>query len=136
MNPDESQKALINWKKFKPLTLNDIIKNSNLKIEFNNAGIEYKKLVDSDGEYISTGQFKKGSEDEHGIAREVFKDNDIYEGQFFKGEKNGFGREFYGDGSYYIGMWKNHQWNGRGKYVEDNNKIQEGKWKDGKIDES
>jgi hypothetical protein len=71
MNPKESQKALVNWRKFKPLTLDEIMKNSNLKIEFENAGIEYKKLVDEDGEYISTGQFKKDTEDEHGIAREV-----------------------------------------------------------------
>ena len=55
MNPEESQKALVNWKKFKPLTLDEIMKNSNLKIEFDNEGIEYKKLVDADGEYISTG---------------------------------------------------------------------------------
>jgi len=55
MNPEESQKALVNWKKFKPLTLDEIMKNSNLKIEFDNEGIEYKKLIDADGEYISTG---------------------------------------------------------------------------------
>ena len=71
MNPDESQEALASWKKFQPLTLDQITKHSNLKIEFDNDGIEYKKLVDDDGEYISIGQFKKGSEDEHGIAREV-----------------------------------------------------------------
>lgn len=50
----------------------------------------------------------------------MFKDNDIYEGQFANGEKNGYGREFYADGSYYIGMWKKHEWNGKGKYVEEN----------------
>ena len=123
--------ALETWKKFQPLTIEEIIKNSTQKIEFQNRAVEYKKLIDSEGEYISTGQFRKGTEDEQGIAREVFKDNDIYEGQFLNGEKNGYGREFYGDGSYYIGMWKNHQWNGYGKYVEENDQIQVGQWKDG-----
>lgn len=80
LNPDESQKALQNWKKFSPLTLDDIIKNSNLKIDFDNAGIEYKQIVDTEGEYVSTGQFKKGTEDEQGIGREVSNENDVYEG--------------------------------------------------------
>lgn len=65
-----------------------------------------------------------------GVARRVWYDNEIQEGQFVDGKLHGFGRICFESGAYYIGMYKNGKKNGHGKMVYPGGNIFEGRWKD------
>ena len=70
-SPHRSQ-AVETWKSLKPITLYEIIKNSDTEVDFNNLDSEY--LDYESCEFITNGLFKKDSECEAGIARVVYKD--------------------------------------------------------------
>jgi hypothetical protein len=56
--------------------------------------------------------------------------NNIYNGEVYKGNKKGQGLMKWADGSSYEGEWKDNKMNGRGKLIHSNGIVQEGIWKD------
>lgn len=77
-SPHRNQ-AVETWKSLKPITLYQIIKNSEEGVDFNNLDSEYLEYNSS--QFLTNGLFKKESECEAGIARVVYKDtNQIKEG--------------------------------------------------------
>ena len=64
--------AVETWKTLKPMTLYQIIKNSDTDVDFNNLDCEYLDYESS--EFITNGLFKKDSDAEEGVARVVYKD--------------------------------------------------------------
>lgn len=125
-NPERPHRcqALETWKSLKPITLYEIIKNSESEVDFNNLETEYLDYVSC--EFITNGLFKKDSECEAGIARVVYKDsNQIKEGQFAFGKLNGYGRIcFHETYAYYLGMLKDDMFNGPGKLVHLDGTVQ------------
>ena len=67
-------------------------------------GIEFKRV--DDGVYITIGFHKKGTNQPHGVCRQVYKDGGIWEGMFLDGYLNGYGRRVHWIGID-TGMWKN-----------------------------
>lgn len=122
--------AVETWKSLKPVTLYQIIKNSESEVDFNNMDSEY--LDYESNMFITNGLFKKDSECEAGIARVVYKDtNQIKEGQFAYGKLNGYGRICFHDTyAYYVGMFKDDMLDGKGKLVHLDGTVQQGLFKD------
>jgi len=99
----------------KPLTINEIIKNSEETVILNKDYLEFKEVKFEN--HNASGTFKQGTDTIDGVARRVFGHTQIQEGQFKNSKLNGFARIYYQNGSYYIGMFKNGKWNGQGKFV-------------------
>ena len=76
-----------------PLSIEDILKNSDLKTNINDSNTEYKEVKAEN--HISTGMFKRGTSTVEGIARRVFAHTQIQEGQFSNSKLNGYARTYY-----------------------------------------
>ena len=123
------------WKKLKPLTIDEIIQNSEQTVDFFDYGTEFKEQLTQNAYKI--GQFKRGTNDLDGIGRRIFIDGQfdtqIQEGQFVNGKLQGYARIFNQSGAYYIGMYKNNKRNGQGRFVYETGQIEEGMYKDGEL---
>lgn len=128
-NSQMNCQSIETWKTLKPITLYEIIKNSDAEVDFTNNNSEY---LDYDSkEFVTNGLFKKDCPCESGVARVVYKDtNLIKEGQFSFGQLNGYGRIcFPSKYAYYLGTFKNDMFHGSGKLVHLNGKVQQGLFK-------
>jgi hypothetical protein len=45
----------------------------------------------------------------------IFKNGELYEGDYVNDLKHGFGKYTFSDGKIYEGEWKNGNWDGKGK---------------------
>lgn len=67
----QDSQAVETWRSLKPMTLFEIIKNSEIEVDFNNLDSEY--LDYDSNKFITNGLFRKDSESEEGVARVVYK---------------------------------------------------------------
>jgi hypothetical protein len=75
INPNVSNKSLEQWKKMKPLTIEEIQKNSDYQTNLEDGNIEFKEVKAEN--HVSTGMFKRGTSTVEGIARRVFAHTQI-----------------------------------------------------------
>jgi antitoxin component YwqK of YwqJK toxin-antitoxin module len=87
------------------------------------------KVRDKDIAEIYKGGCKDGLAQGKGLA----KGRDVFEGQFFEGDKVK-GKYTWANGTYYDGDWKNDHQHGKGKMVNSKGElIFEGEWVEGKM---
>ena len=97
--------SLSTWKSLGPLNIGTIVSKSEVAMKSVDVdGIEFKRV--DHGNWISIGFHKKGTNQPHGVCREVQKGWGILEGMFLDGELNGYGRRVW-LGNNYTGMFKN-----------------------------
>lgn len=126
--------SLETWLSLKPITIYEIIKNSEHEVDFNNEDSMYLDYESS--EFITNGLFKKESESEEGIARVVYKENhQIKEGQFSYGKLNGYGRVCFNESNfaYYVGTFADDMFHGPGKLVYVDGSVQKGMFKENRF---
>lgn len=128
IDPSKNQKSLEVWKKMVPLTIEDIVKESDDKVEIDDDLQEVKKMKFKN--YIVMGQFRRGTNRVDGIARRIFDSTLIQEGQFKNGDLNGYCRIIYQNGAYYEGMFSNFMRNGLGSSVSATGQVTKGIWKE------
>ena len=79
----DSLKGHETWQKLGPLTIEEIIEKSGQKdFNFESDELEFKSILDEDGDYYEIGMFLKGTDDTHGIKRQVDNDGIIKEGMY------------------------------------------------------
>jgi hypothetical protein len=66
----------------------------------------------------------------HGKGKYTYKNGDVYEGDFAKGNPHGKGKMTWADGRVYTGDFAKGKRNGNGKMTYLNGKVEDGKWKD------
>jgi len=123
------QVTLNNWQKLKPLTVDDIMRNSQIDVDFKHDKIQFQH--DKFGKGVAQGQMRTGTKVIDGVARIIFDSTNIQEGQFTSYKMNGYGRLFHKSGNYYIGMFKDNKRHGKGKFVFGNGDVQEGLFENG-----
>ena len=114
------------------------------KEELNKQKIEYEKILNNDNNDIiinkkinyKDGEEYKGELKEfkifkfHGNGKYVYKNGDIYEGEWKNGKKEGKGTLCYSNGDKYEGEWKRGKREGKGIfYYKQNKKKYDGEWK-------
>ena len=125
---DKPTLSLEVWMTLKPLTVDQIIRNSQEVTELDEYGHDVKnELFDN---CIAAGQFCKGSRRLQGIGRILFDDTGIQEGMFVDDELTGFGRAIYPGGIYYIGSFIKGRKTGHGKCVYQDGDVEDGVWQD------
>lgn len=72
------QKSLESWRKLGPLTVEEIMRNSEYEVTFSKDNIKFQ--IDNFGKGTSIGQLRKGTKVPDGIARVVFESTNIQEG--------------------------------------------------------
>jgi len=75
IDPSVSHKSLEQWKKMKPMTIEEIQKNSEIQTNLEDGNIEFKEVKAEN--HVSTGMFKRGTSMVEGIARRVFAHTQI-----------------------------------------------------------
>lgn len=130
VNAYEYQASVETWIKLGPLTIDEIVQNSETPVKFDNENLEVKDMKFSNCQKL--GQFRRGTQVIEGVARRIwFDDNQIEEGVYVDGVMNGYGRNIYSNGEYYVGMFQDGNKNGQGKRVYIDGRIEEGIFKDG-----
>ena len=104
MYPDAPKEVLETWRNLGPLSIVDVIQNSQLFLNFDADQIEFKR-EEFDTAYI-IGFFIKGTQTRYGICRRITKTGQIQEGNFKNSDLNGYARVIYTSGNYYIGDLK------------------------------
>ena len=77
---------------------------------------------------IIQGQFSRQNQKLNGIARIIYPNNVIYEGQTRDEMPDGFGRVLDASGEYYIGQYRDTLRHGHGVFVTVEGDAQEGQW--------
>ena len=108
-----SAATLDRWKFLGPLTVSQILKNSNIEElgDIEPADLEFKKFESDHDRWYCIGFFIKGTEWMHGIGRSVDLGN-IHEGMYKDHKRHGFGKCCFADGDKYEGMWEDGDMNG------------------------
>ena len=108
------------------MTIEEIMRNSNQPLDFTNSQVEIREV--SFGKDKARGQVLVDGDiyQLNGIARAVFDNSDIYEGQFKRDKLNGFARSIHVNGAYYQGMQKDNKKHGKGIMVLASGETQEG----------
>ncbi|KNC48583.1 testis-specific A2 protein [Thecamonas trahens ATCC 50062] len=78
---------------------------------------------------VYEGEYYEG--ERHGRGQYTYANGARYEGEYVKGRKHGEGTFFYPDGAVYVGEWENDAREGRGKYTYPNGDSYEGQWRQG-----
>lgn len=75
INKNGQQNSLRSWKQLQPLTVKQILEQSNMSqdYDFEQKDIEFKKIKNMNRTIY--GQFKRGTNIPHGIARIIFDSN-------------------------------------------------------------
>lgn len=85
-------------------------------------------MVDSDGNYYEV----EWDINKNGTGKCIYKNTDVYEGEWKSGKPSGTGTMNYANGDMYIGKWKNGQLNGQGeKTIFATKETQVGRFEDG-----
>lgn len=90
--------AIEKWKSIGPVSIDYILKNSDLDdLEVEARDLEFKRMDTEHGDYV-IGFFKRGTDERHGICRHVVKNGMIFEGIFRNGASTNYCRYIYSDG--------------------------------------
>ena len=130
LGSDKPQKALTNWKRLGPLTLEQIMERSEVPLDFDES-VNYYKMESYYTGGKEYGQFRKDVVKCNGVGRAVYPDGQIYEGQFRDGKPNGYGRNLWADGQFYAGQYKNNKRHGIGRLQYVSGKVYSGVWSEG-----
>ena len=120
--PEVFETCLTKWKELTQLTVEDVIRNSSLPID-------YHMRVSENEDKSGFGQVDREGQLQ-GIGREC--QDYIYEGQFKDNLFHGWGRYISEKGVYW-GNFHLGMRHGRGKFVGHNGAVQEGNWNMGLI---
>jgi hypothetical protein len=129
LDAKKQMKCMEMWKRLGPLSLDDICQHSELKLDFNPEEFEFREMVLNNGQLIQ-GQYSKTNSKLNGVARIIYPNNVIYEGQTKDDMPEGFGRVLDASGEYYIGQYRDTLRHGFGRFVTSGGVVQEGRWAD------
>ena len=127
LDSKKQMKCLNTWARLGPLTLQEIINSTIVPVDFKEDYYEYQEKRLKNGQIIQ-GQFSKFNFKLNGVARIVYPNNVIYEGQTKDDMPEGFGRVLDASGEYYIGQYRDTLRHGQGKFVTADGEVHEGNW--------
>ena len=123
----KQMKCIEMWRNLGPLSIEQIAENSEIPINFDEMQYEYHEKMFVNGQIIQ-GQFSRVSSKLNGIARIIYPNNVIYEGQTKDEMPHGFGRVLDASGEYYIGQYQDTLRHGYGIFVTADGTVHDGQW--------